>query len=360
MAGLFCLGGRDQSPNSRGKQEGGNQSGRVGGVAAEAAAGGGGGGNLFLYRSTGEPQAEIYNKGFEIWPSQYHPHQNLNYYSFGVDPSYNSRQLDNNNDGVSADDLSAGLRLTVMRGGGLGSSGGGINCQDCGNQAKKDCPHLRCRTCCKSRGFQCQTHVKSTWVPAAKRRERQEQFSALQQNRSQQQQQEQQIQYRGENPKRQRDNSLACVRIPSDTSGLELNPFPPEVSSPAVFRCVKVSAMDDVDEQFAYQTAVNIGGHVFKGLLYDQGMDGQYYPSSGGGGESSSGGQGTSHDHHQDGGGSGGGGHPHHHQQHNLVTLAAAGGTSGNPSTTLLDPSLFPAPLNAFMAGTQYFPPPRS
>ena len=24
-----------------------------------------------------------------------------------------------------------------------------MNCQDCGNQAKKDCAHLRCRTCCK-------------------------------------------------------------------------------------------------------------------------------------------------------------------------------------------------------------------
>jgi LRP1 type putative zinc finger protein len=46
-------------------------------------------------------------------------------------------------------------------------------CQDCGNQAKKDCSHRRCRTCCKSRGFDCTTHVKSTWVPAARRRERQ-------------------------------------------------------------------------------------------------------------------------------------------------------------------------------------------
>lgn len=38
---------------------------------------------------------------------------------------------------------------------------------------------MRCRTCCKSRGFDCQTHVKSTWVPAAKRRERQAQLGAL-------------------------------------------------------------------------------------------------------------------------------------------------------------------------------------
>lgn len=55
---------------------------------------------------------------------------------------------------------------------------GGVSCRDCGNQAKKDCAHLRCRTCCKSRGFDCPTHVKSTWVPAAKRRERQQQVAA--------------------------------------------------------------------------------------------------------------------------------------------------------------------------------------
>jgi LRP1 type putative zinc finger protein len=63
--------------------------------------------------------------------------------------------------------------------GGAGGGSGGVSCQDCGNQAKKDCAHQRCRTCCKSRGFTCPTHVKSTWVPAAKRRERQQQIAAL-------------------------------------------------------------------------------------------------------------------------------------------------------------------------------------
>ncbi|KAK6784386.1 hypothetical protein RDI58_017841 [Solanum bulbocastanum] len=86
----------------------------------------------------------------------------------------------------------------MMRGGGRDRDelGGGnmINCQDCGNQAKKDCSHLRCRTCCR------------------------------------------------------------------------------EVSCPAVFRCVKViSTVDDAQEQYAYQTSVSIGGHIFKGMLYDQG-----------------------------------------------------------------------------------------
>ena len=42
-------------------------------------------------------------------------------------------------------------------------------------QVKLRLLHQRCRTCCKSRGFDCPTHVKSTWVPAAKRRERQQQ-----------------------------------------------------------------------------------------------------------------------------------------------------------------------------------------
>lgn len=29
--------------------------------------------------------------------------------------------------------------------------------------------------------------------------------------------------------------------------------------------------MDEAEEQLAYQTAVSISGHVFKGILYDQG-----------------------------------------------------------------------------------------
>ena len=51
---------------------------------------------------------------------------------------------------------------------------GSAACQECGNSAKKDCTFSRCRTCCKSRGFPCATHERSTWVPAAKRRERQQ------------------------------------------------------------------------------------------------------------------------------------------------------------------------------------------
>lgn len=112
--------------------------------------------------------------------------------------------------------------------------------------------------------------------------------------------------------------------------------FPAEVSSSAVFKCMRVSAMDAQDEQCAYQTAVNIGGHVFKGILYDQGPESHYTSalaegSSTGGGEA---------------------------QQLDFITAA----TTARTSASLFDPSLYPSQLNAFIAagGTQFFPPPRS
>ncbi|KAH7846192.1 hypothetical protein Vadar_010967 [Vaccinium darrowii] len=224
--------------------------------------------------------------------------------------------------------------------------GGGVNCQDCGNQAKKDCVHFRCRTCCKSRGLPCQTHVKSTWVPAARRRERQQLQDQQQQHQSNQQQQLNLMMRGGgeqNNPtKRMRENT----RLPTTLSGFEVANFPPEVNSQAIFRCVRVSPMDDVNDQYAYQTAVNIGGHVFKGILYDQGPDSRYT----GGGESSSGGASGS-------------------SQLPLNLIAGAtttttatmpsAATTGNMAVTMVDPSLYSTPLCAFLAGTQFFPPPR-
>jgi LRP1 type putative zinc finger protein len=123
--------------------------------------------------------------------------------------------------------------------------------------------------------------------------------------------------------------------------GLELGHFPATVSSPAVFQCVRVSSIDDTDDQYAYQTAVNIGGHVFKGILYDVGPETNYSV----GGESSSGGGGL--------------------QPLNLIAGAASTSAAtaevASSAMALLDPSsLYPAPLNTFMAGTQFFPPPRS
>lgn len=111
------------------------------------------------------------NQGFELWQQQQQQHmgyvrqeeQDLYALGVGVGPS------------TAVPDEGGGRGASVA----AARAVGGICCQDCGNQAKKDCPHFRCRTCCKSRGLECQTHVKSTWVPAAKRRERQQQVSAL-------------------------------------------------------------------------------------------------------------------------------------------------------------------------------------
>ncbi|KAK3410391.1 hypothetical protein EUGRSUZ_J02389 [Eucalyptus grandis] len=213
---------------------------------------------------------------------------------------------------------------------------GGISCQDCGNQAKKDCVHFRCRTCCKSRGLPCDTHVKSTWVPASRRRERQQL----------------QLLHGGDCVKRLReDHDLPHA----NSSGLEMGNFPAEVNSSALFRCVRVSSIDDNDDQYAYQTAVNIGGHVFKGILYDQGPDHANYMAAG---ESSS--------VHLGGDGSGG------IQQLSLIAAAAAGDTmttqeDGNNNAAvsqvaapLFDPSsMYPTQLNNFMGGAQFFPHPR-
>ncbi|XP_057766051.1 protein EXPRESSION OF TERPENOIDS 1-like isoform X2 [Salvia miltiorrhiza] len=231
----------------------------------------------FLSLSHRDDHEEIYNKGFELCQQQQHSKQDV-----GVSSrqSYGSGAVE-----LGFDAMSGGVGRVEM-----------INCQDCGNQAKKDCEHMRCRTCCKSRGFPCQTHVKSTWVPAARRRER------LQQQ---------------------------VVR------GFEVGQFPPEVNSPAVFRCVRVSAMDDAEETLAYQTAVNIGGHVFKGILYDQGPDSRYH--GGGGGESS--------------GGS---------QPHQLAAAPpSAVATTSNLNASILDASMYPNQLSSYMSGTQFFLPPR-
>ncbi|KAJ6682167.1 PROTEIN LATERAL ROOT PRIMORDIUM 1 [Salix koriyanagi] len=344
MAGLFSL-GRGRSSSGGGNNQEQQNNNPTAEIPQE---------NWFPYRSE-----DISYKGFEPWQQQQHQellhqrHQNpqQDLYSsavgLGVGPSRASINISEESSSRSA---AAAAAFMMMRP--VGSGGGGsISCQDCGNQAKKDCLHMRCRTCCKSRGFECQTHVKSTWVPASKRRERQHQLTAFQQ------QQQQQLQICGENPKRQRENpsssSLACTRLTNNMSGLELGNFPAEVSSPALFRCVRVGDIDESEEMLAYQTAVNIGGHVFKGILYDHGPESNYMAP----GETSSG-----------GGGGGGGG-----RSLNLITagtattsasVSATGGggvTVASTTAAFLDPSsLYPAPLNTFMAGTQFFPNPRS
>lgn len=119
--------------------------------------------------------------------------------------------------------------------------------------------------------------------------------------------------------------------------------FPSEVSSPAIFRCVKVSAMDDADEQYAYQTAVNIGGHTFKGILYDQGTESQY---SGGG-------------HHGDTSSSSPAAIASSSAAASASTSAAAAAAAAAVPTLMDHSSYYPTPLNSFMSGTQFFPHPR-
>ncbi|KAK4424114.1 protein SHI RELATED SEQUENCE 1 [Sesamum alatum] len=144
------------------------------------------------------------------------------------------------------------------------SSSRSRRCEDCGNQAKRDCQHLRCRTCCKSRGFECQTHVRSTWVPVSSRRPKHHIMHHHHQISSTVHQQQLLHQ---PNPNRHREN-------PAAFSGFQFEgDLPGEMSFPAVFRCVRVSSADNMVDQYAYQTSVSIGGHVFTGVLYDQGPE---------------------------------------------------------------------------------------
>lgn len=367
MAGFFSLGGGSRGTTSTTTPQNHHQSNPTSEINPES---------WFLYtrNNNNTPTNEedttasiSYNKGFELWQHQHHHHHDHEqqqqeqihrhqhptlhdlYSSVAGGGGGLAMEVGPSRGGfdIGDDQNSRSAAAILMMGSTSGASGGTISCQDCGNQAKKDCVHMRCRTCCKSRGFQCQTHVKSTWVPAAKRRERQHQLASLQQQeQNQHQHQHQQLQQERENAsKRMREipgpnSSLICTRVvPHNASGgMEVGNFPPEVSSPAVFRCVRVSSIGDAEDQYAYQTAVNIGGHVFKGILLDQGPESQYLP-----GESSPGTTAPT--------------------GLNLIGAAHSANTTtalGSPATPFLDPSLFPAPLNTFMSGTQFFPHQRS
>ncbi|KAL9231673.1 hypothetical protein vseg_006868 [Gypsophila vaccaria] len=224
-----------------------------------------------------------------------------------------------------------------------------ISCQDCGNKAKRDCEHRRCRTCCKTRGLPCPTHVKSTWVPVARRRLRHHHhqhhlFNNLPLSLS--------------TPS---TSFHPCIlTTPSSSSGPQEGNFPGEVNSLATFRCIRVSSDDNVVEQYAYQTSINIGGHIFKGILYDQGPTAGAAGTSGGDQSSSAG----TDDHHH---------HQYQHHQFNIMAATTTATTQGddgggNGGANLLypphphshpHPSLYSTPFNAFLPGMQFFPHPR-
>ncbi|XP_051189021.1 protein SHORT INTERNODES 1 [Lolium perenne] len=212
--------------------------------------------------------------GFQLWgqPQDQHQHQHQQL----THPFYASNLIrfapDDLPTAAAAHSLAGGASSSSSRGAraaaAAGLIAGGASCQDCGNQAKKDCTHQRCRTCCKSRGFACATHVKSTWVPASKRRERQQQLSALASAVAT---------AGGAGPSRDlTKRPRARIANTTTSSGDQqmvtvAERFPREVSSEAVFRCVRLGPMDQAEAELAYQTTVSIGGHVFKGILHDVG-----------------------------------------------------------------------------------------
>ncbi|KAI3785318.1 hypothetical protein L1987_44434 [Smallanthus sonchifolius] len=287
----------------------------------------------FLYTSTRNTHDHrpTTTKDFELWQNPPHAHNLLagaaDY--MGGGGGGDGRLIN------FSDESTWGSAAFVMMGHGVnGGASGGVSCQDCGNQAKKDCPHMRCRTCCKSRGFQCQTHVKSTWVPAAKRRERQQYLATTNQDHNRRR--------LVPNTKRARsgqdhDNptlvdpitAATTTAVAYNSSGFEVG-IPSEVTTPANFRCVRVSSIDETDDQFAYQASVNIGGHLFKGILYDQGPEGQYM-----GGDTSSGGS---------------AGIP----QLNLTTTTSPGNSIA--AANFIGHSLYPSlGGNDYMTSTQFF-----
>ncbi|KAK4764678.1 hypothetical protein SAY86_025768 [Trapa natans] len=258
---------------------------------------------LFRYN----PTDDHYDHGSSNYKPYHRQQQQLDLYNYS---SSRRAAADSMEDGD--DDDGSRMMTTMMPRGSMAS--GGICCQDCGNQAKKECAHMRCRTCCKSRGFDCPTHVKSTWVPVSRRRERQKH--------------QMQVGLSSSQLRRKRQGEDMTNHLPSshhNPPGPVVRNLPAELISPATFRCVRVSSSDEVEDQqeYAYQTAVNIGGHVFKGILYDQGPDCV--------------------------------------TGHAAAGYSPSGGGSGGASAPSFDPytaSMYPPPFNSYnsMAGTQFFP----
>lgn len=129
--------------------------------------------------------------------------------------------------------------------------------------------------------------------------------------------------------------------------GLESNYLPPEISSPAVFRCIRVSSTNDDDEEYAYQTVVNIGGHVFKGILHDQGPSDHPYSSS----PAAAATEASQH-------------HINLLTSTSLATTSTAMTATNNTNASIDPSSLYTATVAPFSTyittGTPFFPPPRS
>lgn len=67
-----------------------------------------------------------------------------------------------------------------------------------------------------------------------------------------------------------------CLNAAADMSYKRAKKLPEQVRAPAVFKCVRVTAVEgggSGGNEYAYQAVVKIGGHVFKGYLYDHGVE---------------------------------------------------------------------------------------
>ncbi|EOY19778.1 hypothetical protein QUC31_005966 [Theobroma cacao] len=158
-------------------------------------------------------------------------------------------------------------------------------CRDCGNRAKKECGYSRCRTCCKSRGYDCATHVRSTWVPAARRKDRKVVVLGDDDGGGGGGGSSGSSSCGGKRPRvlNSTSNGTSSSNAASKSLNFEAGTsqqdsrfkesLPGQVRAPAVFRCIQVTAISDGEAEIAYQATVNISGHVFKGFLYDQGVD---------------------------------------------------------------------------------------
>ncbi|XP_057977236.1 protein LATERAL ROOT PRIMORDIUM 1 [Malania oleifera] len=191
---------------------------------------------------------------------------------------------------TAAGDNSNNLRVNAAVGA-SNSESSSTACRDCGNKAKKDCKYRRCRTCCKNRGYDCSTHLKSTWVSAARRRERQMTLggtavdvggggssgsSSGDAKRPRLLGSDQNTTTTTSHNSISNVNATAHRSFDSTSSQQDAGfkgTLPRQVRAQAVFRCVRVTAIEGGEDEFAYQAMVKIGGHVFKGFLYDQGVD---------------------------------------------------------------------------------------
>ncbi|CAK7336517.1 unnamed protein product [Dovyalis caffra] len=156
-------------------------------------------------------------------------------------------------------------------------------CRDCGNRAKKECQYRRCRTCCKGRGYDCTTHMKSTWVSAARRRERLGCSGGGGASSASSgggcvggKRPRENVTTTSNSFSTSNNNAAASINLDTGSSYQDASfkqSLPGHVRAPAVFRCIRVTAINSGEAEVAYQAEVNISGHVFKGFLYDQGID---------------------------------------------------------------------------------------